>query len=307
MFHRFGLETNEAYLLKSVQTWTDHDIKRISQLLLDPIRDSLLNQDPNHLLVFSPHLSLHSVPWAALYLDSKTRLIDKFAFSVVPSIQYLLVQTNFSESKECHTLIIGNKKPYVTSTGGLLMELPGAEEEAKSLHTFFSQHSKSSILLLNEQATIHETEKVVRLANFIHITMHGTLETEDFYVPGKIYFDHTPLFASTISKWSLKARLIFLNTCRSASGIITHDGILGLPRTFLHAGCSSVIAASQKIADSCGKEISTRFYRHLLASSNSLNPSRLEVAKALQQSILEVKEIIHYSSFSCWGFYSVIN
>jgi CHAT domain-containing protein len=60
---------------------------------------------------------------------------------------------------------------------------------------------------------------------------------------------------------SLDASLVVLSGCRTASGRVTGDGVVGLSRAFFVAGTPSIVASLWDLPDVAGQRMLPAFYR----------------------------------------------
>ena len=77
---------------------------------------------------------------------------------------------------------------------------------------------------------------------------------------------------------NLSAELVVLSACDTGRGRITGDGVIGLSRSLISAGVSSVIVSSWSVPDAPTAYLMTKFYRNL-----QQNPDK---AQALRQAML---------------------
>lgn len=73
-----------------------------------------------------------------------------------------------------------------------------------------------------------------------------------------------------------------LSACNTGQGQITGDGVIGLSRSFLSAGASSVIVSLWMVPDAPTADLTTAFYQNLQNT-----PDR---AQALRQALLTALE-----------------
>jgi CHAT domain-containing protein len=99
------------------------------------------------------------------------------------------------------------------------------------------------------------------------------------------------LTASEIYSLDLRADLVVLSACRSASGRITGDGIVGLTRAFMYAGAASVVASIWDVPDETAPRLFEAFYRSRAAGSDpsqALRDAQLEMLQRLRAGAIEV-------------------
>ncbi|WP_245939951.1 CHAT domain-containing protein [Stenomitos frigidus] len=86
------------------------------------------------------------------------------------------------------------------------------------------------------------------------------------------------LTAADILSLPLNADLVVLSACDTGRGRISGDGVIGLSRSFLAAGASSLVVSLWAIPDAPTAELMTQFYRNLRQNNDK--------AQALRQAML---------------------
>ncbi len=86
------------------------------------------------------------------------------------------------------------------------------------------------------------------------------------------------LTAGEILDLKLNAALVVLSACDTGRGNITSDGVIGLSRSLISAGATSVLVSLWSVPDAPTSQLMTEFYRQL-----QLYPDK---AKALRQAML---------------------
>jgi CHAT domain-containing protein len=102
---------------------------------------------------------------------------------------------------------------------------------------------------------------------FSNVLALGTSELDDGW-----------LTSEEIINLNLKAELVVLSGGDTAIGKVTNDGVIGLSRSFLTAGATSVIGSLWCVSDMATAFLMTEFYQEL-----SKNPDK---AAALRQAML---------------------
>jgi CHAT domain-containing protein/tetratricopeptide (TPR) repeat protein len=280
--------------------------QQLYQVLIEPIAD-LLPANPNDPVIFIPQGELFQVPFPALQEASGQYLIENYTILTAPSIQVLGLTQSTTQAQSfdpSEVLIVGN--PTLPSLSGLLPQslssLPGAEQEAIAIAQQFGTQP-----LLGDAAT--ETAVVQRMAKarVIHLATHGLLEygnpetsgVRD--VPGAIALAPSAeadglLTSSEILNLELNDSLIVLSACDTARGDITGDGVIGLSRSLLSAGASTVVVSLWKVPDDATAVLMTEFYTQL-----QQQPDR---AQALRQAML--KTMAEYPDPVDWAAFTLI-
>jgi CHAT domain-containing protein/Flp pilus assembly protein TadD len=288
---------------------TNLRLQQLYQVLIDPIAD-LLPTNPNDPVIFIPQGELFLVPFPALQAANGKYLIQSHTILTAPSIQVLGLTQQSSQARSLNpseVLIVGN--PTMPSLPSLppdppqqLSALSGTQQEAIAIARQFRTQP-----LLGNAAT--ETTVVQRMAKarIIHLATHGLLEygnpkasgVRD--VPGAIALAPSPqddglLTSSEILNLKLNHSLVVLSACDTGRGDITGDGVIGLSRSLLSAGASSVIVSLWKVPDDATAALMTEFYTQL-----QQQPDR---AQALRQAML--KTMAEYPDPIDWAAFTLI-
>jgi CHAT domain-containing protein len=98
----------------------------------------------------------------------------------------------------------------------------------------------------------------------VHFATHGVLDAEHPERSGIALSDGF-LRAGEIDRLDLPADLVVLSACETALGReIRGEGLVGLPRAFLHAGARRVLVSLWPVEDRATAELMRRFYREML-------------------------------------------
>jgi CHAT domain-containing protein len=105
------------------------------------------------------------------------------------------------------------------------------------------------------------------------------------------------LMAEEILGLNLNADLVVLSACDTGRGKITGDGVVGLSRSLLTAGVSSLVVSLWQVPDDSTAQLMVLFYQNLQQG--------LDKATALRNAMLEMKkthpEPIHWAAFTAIG------
>lgn len=282
----------------------NQQLQRLHQLLIQPIAD-LLPSNPDDRVIFLPQRELFFVPFAALQDRSGKYLIESHTILSAPSIQVLdLTQRQAQRPRQTATnaLVVGNPTmPRVALAAGeppeQLAPLPGAEQEARAIAQLLQTQA-----ITGNQATKARILQQMPTAGVIHLATHGLIDDlKGLGVPGAIALapsgsDSGLLTADEILNLQLQAELVVLSACDTGRGRITGDGVIGLSRSFLSAGVSSLVVSLWAVPDAPTAVLMTEFYRQL-----QQQPDR---AKALRQAMLTT--LGQYPNPRDWAAFTLI-
>ncbi|MBE9208284.1 CHAT domain-containing protein [Nostoc sp. LEGE 06077] len=287
--------------------------KQLYKLLIEPIAN-LLPTNSNQHIIFIPQNELFLVPFAALKDQNNHYLIEKYSILTAPAIQVLNLISQKRERTGSHTfaslqgknaLVVGNPTmpSIITKTGEQPQELPtlpGAEAEAIEVARLLKTKP-----MTGKVATKASIVQQMKKARIIHLATHGLLDDfKGLGVPGAIALapDHTGqindglLTSDEILSLNLNAVLVVLSACDTGEGRITGDGVVGLSRSLISAGASSVIVSLWAVSDDATEFLMTKFYQNLRQ-----NPD--EVA-ALRNAMLSTMK--QYSSPYEWAAFTLV-
>ncbi len=273
-----------------------NQLQQLHQILIQPIAQ-FLPTDPNSRVIFIPQSSLFLVPFAALQDEQGKYLIEKHTILTAPAIQVLelthqqrqkLRAQSLAPLQGKDVLVMGNPTmPSIPDAAGKLQQLPslpGAETEAKAIAKLLNTQP-----ILGASATksaILQQLKTVRIA---HLATHGLLD--DFKlsgVPGAIALapsgnDNGLLTASEIFDLKLNAELVVLSACDTGRGDIKGDGVVGLSRSLISAGVSSIIVSLWSVPDAPTSSLMTEFYRQIKQNPDKATALRNAMLTTMKQ------------------------
>ena len=279
---------------RSDETIETKRLKQLYQILIQPIAE-LLPNDPNARVIFIPQKSLFVVPFPALIDEGGKYLIEKHTILTAPAIQVL--QLTNQQRKQVlgdKVLVVGNPTmPSIPLEIGekpeQLPPLPGAQKEALAIAKLLK-----TTAITGNQATKSSIVQQMLKSRIIHLATHGLLDDfKGLGVPGAIALAPDPpsslskeqqsginglLTADEILDLKLNAELVVLSACDTGRGKITGDGVIGLSRSLITAGVSSVIVSLWSVPDEPTASLMSEFYQNI-----QKNPDK---AQALRQAML---------------------
>lgn len=291
------LQVSIAEIYK-VQSPSPHDFARqdLYRFLIEPIADRL-PADPNTHIIFIPQQELFLVPFPALQDADGNYLVEKHTMLTAPAIRVLRSthQHRQSLSNPNHkALVIGNPSPMPEN----FSPLPNAEIEAHTIADLLN-----TTPLLGRDATEPAVRQLLSTAPLIHLATHGEFDSEVplqgaiALAPVGIEYDGL-LTAEEILEYQLNAELVVLSACNTGRGRITGDGVIGLSRSWLAAGASSVIVSLWQVPDDATSDLMTEFYRNWQQTPDK--------ALALRQAMLATLKIHDYHKPISWAAFTLI-
>ena len=225
--------------------------------------------------------------------DKGQYLIEQHTILTAPAIQVLDLtrqkrqQVNQAGLRE--VVIVGNPTmPQLTKLGELpeqLKALPSSEQEANRIAALFKTKA-----WVGAQATKAAIVPKLSQARIIHLATHGLLDDlKGLGTPGAIALAPSGngepndglLTANEILDLKLNAELVVLSACDTGRGKITSDSVIGLSRSLILAGTSSVMVSLWSVPDAPTAELMVEFYQNW-------QERKLDKAQALRQAMLTI-------------------
>lgn len=234
-------------------------------------------------------------------------------FAPVFSPQLKLQGLNSGNEKFVYNNGIDEFRSIVTS-GSNLAELPYSKDEVDSIAFLFLSKGNKATAFLFGNATEKNFKDSAKYYTIVHIATHGLINNSNPELSGLAFAqydrknsagmrpsdeDDGILYTNEIYNLSLGCNLIVLSACETGSGKLEKgEGVMGLSRSFLHAGAKNLIISYWKVSDSATLELMMDFYRHVATGDN--------YATALQKAKLS---LIHNSQTAFpayWGAFALI-
>jgi CHAT domain-containing protein len=246
------------------------NLQKLHEVLIEPIA-SLLPTNPDEHVIFIPHDSLFLVPFVALQDKDGKYLIEKHTILTAPAIQVLdLTRQQRQKVTGKDVLVMGNPTmPKVGIPPVQLPQLKGAAREAVTVASLFKTKA-----ITGKDATKAAFKQKLSSARIIHLATHGLLDDADKSIPSAFALgvgaaialaptsnDDGLLTPAEIVDLKINAELVVLSACDTGRGKITGDGVVGLSRSLITAGASSVIVSLWAVPDSPTSELMTEFYQ----------------------------------------------
>jgi CHAT domain-containing protein/tetratricopeptide (TPR) repeat protein len=257
-----------------------HASNNLYQILLKPFEEYLSNKK----LIFVPDETLAYIPFEILLTHLPA--YDGPNYHDLP----YLVKTNPVSYSYSATLLANDFKMGKSLSNKLLAFAPKYEESPEISETLHLIHRENlyplpyikdevnSIkritrgkVLMDEDATESNFKTLSSEYDILHLAMHTLIDDEN-PLYSKLAFTYIPddsiedgfLNAVEIYNLKLKARLTVLSSCSSGFGKYQKgEGIMSLARSFLYAGCPSIIMTLWEVEDNSGAEIMSKFYYYL--------------------------------------------
>ena len=160
-----------------------------------------------------------------------------------------------------------------------LVPLPGTIKEVQRIN-----ETVPSRVFLNEQATEANFKKYASDYNVLHLAMHTIMRDDDpLYsllaftnVDTGDSIEDNKLYAYEIYNMKFNAQMAVLSSCNSGFGKMQKgEGMMSLARSFMYAGCPSIIMTLWQVADKSSSDLMTSFYKYLKKGKSKQESMRL--------------------------------
>jgi CHAT domain-containing protein len=226
------------------------------------------------LLYLVPIGGLHGVPWHAVTVDGKPA-IERCPIAYAPSpaaAVRLAAPQRPAPVAGADALVVGDP------TGNLRHARAEAEEIATAIR---------ATALIDDQATVTEVQKRLRLAPWAHFAAHGGYRHQDPMGSGVDLADGR-LEARALLRGSAPRVVVVSARESGRQAVASADELWGLGRALLSAGSATAVLSQWRVADSTTAELMLSFYRHLQQASAPQNEPRL--AQALRRAMLDLRQ-----------------
>jgi CHAT domain-containing protein len=266
--------------------------RALYDLLIAPLR-SALPRAPGSLLTVVPHGPLHRLSFAGLAAPSGRYLVEDFRLHYAASVGVLRGAPPPRPSRDgSRVLLVADPRlPPDLARRADLPPLPGALAEGRAVAREVGP--ASVVALTGRFASESRVRHEAGTARVLHFATHGVMRDDspfdsflalaagDTRDPG----DDARLTTAEVYDLSLDADLVVLSACRSASGPVTGDGVMGLTRAFVYAGTPSVVASLWDLPDEAARMAIPVFYRAWRATGDragALRTAQLHLLRALR-------------------------
>lgn len=246
----------------------DRISKQIYDILIQPIENKIAGY--KHLVIV-PHGFLHYLPFAALMNENDEYLLDKYSISLAPSATVLAYCKEkgdpFINSPGWQPEILALGNPDL---GDPSMNLDFAMHEIRSISRTFPGMVKA---YRGDQATETNFKLQSKKASMIVFSCHGEYDLKNPLFSALLLTpDETNngrLEAHEIFDLKLNCYLLVMSACETGLGTLTGgDEVIGLSRSFIFAGASSLMASLWKVDDLATAVLIKRFFRYLKTDKN---------------------------------------
>jgi CHAT domain-containing protein len=248
---------------------------RLYEMLLKPVERSI---EGSQSLIIVPDGVLYYVPFEALQAGSSRYLFERFPISYAPSATSLAELDQSAPPAQKMLLAFGDPvytRPEAsaqrsTERGPDLGALPYTREEVLGIASLFPKGESVVYLGARANQDAVKAEALDRY-RYIHFATHGILDESHPSRSGLALTagtgDGGVLQVDQITGLRIHADVVTLSACSTGLGeLVSGEGMLGLVRSFLYAGASSVAVSLWNVNDDATATLMKEFYRNLSRS-----------------------------------------
>ncbi len=242
--------------------------------LFAPFEDQLSNIEN---LVVVPDGSISLLPLDAIHHDGEY-LVSRFTFKYLPSVSvFEQIQNPHRKTSQDLLAIAGSgfeqgNSIFDSRTQSSFAALPFTLIEVDTLAAKFE---KNKVLKNNAVSETGVKNLALESYKYIHFATHGdineTVPNQSGLILSKknemeqLFGEDGFLNATEIRSLNIHADMVVLSACNTGAGkVVNGEGLLGLQRSFLIAGASSVVASLWSIYDRSTPLFMSRFYEKLI-------------------------------------------
>ncbi|MEU6797726.1 CHAT domain-containing protein [Nonomuraea wenchangensis] len=252
------------------------DIPDLGPVLLRPFKDLLAVDRP---VVVVPDWILWELPFAAFTLEEGVQLIERHPVTYAQSVHHL-------ELLAADPLRGPARSPLIVSApeDAKLPHPDGGFEDATALDARETEPIAALYgvePLTGAACTVDAVRERLGGADLIHVYAHAFLDRHlRLDRPSGIIAltpsagDHGQLTSGMIAAEALRARLVVLAACHSASGLHTPEGVRGLVRAFFAGGAERVVAMSREVPPVPAARIATVLHEELRRGESAADAFR---------------------------------
>ncbi len=265
-------------------------------------------------LIIIPSEQLNFIPFEALLTNQPTFSEARYEIKKIP---YLIRDYRITYGYSATLLLEGQKRKKDTSLktfGGFIPNFSGKNSTQRGCNEGILgnlAYGRENILQINkimdgtlhfdEEATSSNFKQLAKDYKILHLCTHACAEMDS--KDTRIYFSDEELLAFELNNVPLQAQLAVLSACETGVGELKKgEGVMSLARSFMAAGCPSVVTSLWSVDDKSTSEIMRHFYDNLktgVSKDKALHLAKLDY--------LDEKSIKHSHPYYWSGFVHIGN
>jgi len=170
-------------------------------------------------------------------------------------------------------------------------ELPYSSTEVDTIASLFRRSGIPASTFVDEQATEENFKRVAPRYSILHIATHGMIDQTHPELSALLFTQPNDskaqedgvLYAGETFNLRLNADLLVVSSCQSGVGkLIRGEGMIAMPRGFIHAGARRVVYSLWRVGDESTQKLMTAFYSALCKGKSyaeSLQSAKLDLIR----------------------------
>jgi CHAT domain-containing protein/Tfp pilus assembly protein PilF len=287
--------------------------QRLYAALIKPAEPSLKNATT---VLLCPEGALNQLPWGALVVavdkqGRPTYWVERVAIGLTLSAGvYLQAKAvrpaergvaiaAVSQYRQRQVAQAPKTAQLVRRSGRALGDLPAVKQEVAQVRRLLGKQGVAAVL--EAEATPERARQLAQEARVVHFACHARADNVDPLGSGLLLApagsDEGLLTAAeVVSRWRLRADVVMLSACETAVGQVRrYEGMYGLARAFLFAGCRSVGASLWRVDDVSTARLMGGFYR-----GYALGVPKAEALRRAQVALLRDRQYADPYYWSCF-------
>jgi CHAT domain-containing protein/tetratricopeptide (TPR) repeat protein len=287
--------------------------QRLYAALIKPAEPSLKNATT---VLLCPEGALNQLPWGALIVavdkqGRPTYWVERVALGITLSAGvYLQAKAvrpaergvaiaAVSQYRRLEVAQAPKTAQLVRRSGRALGDLPAVKQEVAQVRRLLGKQGVAAVL--EAAATPERARQMAQGARVVHFACHARADDVDPLGSGLLLSpagsDAGLLTAAeVVSRWRLRADVVMLSACETAVGQVRrYEGMYGLARAFLFAGCRSVGASLWRVDDVSTARLMEAFYREY-----ARGVGKAEALRRAQVALLRDRQYADPYYWSCF-------
>jgi len=314
------LPKGEAYVRRVARSeeWSEEEgsARELYDLLLRPL-EGAIGAAPR--LVVSPDLQLAWLPFEALVRDeggTRERALERWEVRYVPSaaVHVALLEEARGRPRGRGLLALGDPRYPTEGAGrpegrlprgfGPLRRLVHSAEEVRLIAELFPEEERK--VLVREQATAAALREALARARgpwaLIHLAAHGFVDPEWPRSTGLFLGGGEVLGLDDLFGLEAPADLAVLSACATGLGKLERgEGVIGLTRAFLAAGCLRVVVSNWKVDDEATRDFMVTLHAKMRKEGLPAASALREAKRAALRSGGAAAQPSAWAAFVLWG------
>ncbi len=282
----------------------DRAIARLGAILIPGFLREFMKSKKR--IVFSPHHSLHLVPFHAARWETGGYIGTEFAVRYVPNFSSVLLP--WTRRVENRVLAVGIR----AFADPAVQPLENVEEDASAAAAFYRANGAAVDMLIGRDASRDRIKALrgegpPRTLRCAHFGTHGlsVFETPDQPLESRLLVQDGALDAMDIANLRMGAELVMLSACHSGQrsidlrnlGVVPGDDIFGLQAAFFKSGVRSIVGTLWLVETKSSSPITRAFHKHFAEAKPAEVALQLAIREYLEEAPPERRGAYYWAPY----------